>query len=95
LLCTFSGAHWARPYYDLRVTTPTWSWREQPVLEAVLRMSRQQVYATPDAIAAEAIMHLGDVDDGIYELVRAGYVETAEVPTDDGGKTTIVMLRGL
>jgi hypothetical protein len=77
------------------MTTPTWSWREQPVLEAVLRMSRRQEYATPDAIAAEAILHRSDVDDGIHELVRAGYVETAEVPTDDGGKTTIVMLRAL
>jgi hypothetical protein len=81
--------------YALAVTTPTWSWRELPVLEAVLRMTRRQEYATPEAISAEAILHLGDVDDGIRELVRAGFVETAEVPTDDGGKTTIVLLRAL
>lgn len=65
------------------------------MLEAVLRMSRRREYATPENIAAEAILHRDDVDDGIHELVRAGFVETAEVPTDDGGKTTIVFLRAL
>jgi hypothetical protein len=72
------------------VTAVSWSWRELPVLEAVLRLERLDQIATPEAIAAEAILHLDDVLAGIECLVGDGYLETLEIASDAGTRTTIV-----
>lgn len=72
------------------MTAVSWSWRELPVLEAVLRLERLDRIATPEVIAAEAIMHLDDVFDGIACLVEDGYLETLEINSDAGTRTTIV-----
>jgi hypothetical protein len=72
------------------VTAVSWSWRELPVLEAVLRLERLDQIATPEGIAAEAILHLDDVRAGIECLVGDGYLETLEITTDAGARTTIV-----
>ena len=72
------------------MTAVSWSWRELPVLEAVLRLERLDQIATPEGIAAEAILHLDDVLDGIACLVEDGYLETLEITSDGGTRTTIV-----
>jgi hypothetical protein len=72
------------------VTAVSWSWRELPVLEAVLRLERLDQIATPEAIAAEAILHLDDVLAGIACLVDDGYLETLEITSNAGTRTTIV-----
>jgi hypothetical protein len=61
------------------VAAETWSWREVPVLEAVLRLTRHEQLATPEAIAAEAILHPDDVGDAIRQLVADGFVELLHV----------------
>ena len=76
--------------YAPAVTAVSWSWRELPVLEAVLRLERLDQIATPETIAAEAILHLDDVRDGVVCLVDDGYLETLEITTDAGARTTIV-----
>jgi len=84
--------------YASRRVTDTWSWRELPVLEAVLRLGRLDQLATPDAVADEAIMHYGDVADGIARLVEMRFVETLEVASDGAALTVIeptAALRGL
>jgi hypothetical protein len=72
------------------MTERTWSWREMPVLEAVLRLTRRGELVTPENIAAEAILHFDDVCDGVAELIRAGYLDILEIVTDES--TTILSL---
>jgi hypothetical protein len=76
--------------YAPTVTAVSWLWRELPVLEAVLRLERLDQIATPETIAAEAILHLDDVRDGVIHLVDDGFLETLEITTDAGVRTTIV-----
>jgi hypothetical protein len=84
--------------YASRRVTDTWSWRELPVLEAVLRLGRLERLATPEAIADEAIMHVGDVADGIARLVEMRFVDTLELASN-GSVVRVVeptaALRGL
>jgi|tagenome__1003787_1003787.scaffolds.fasta_scaffold17358433_1 hypothetical protein len=72
------------------MTAVSWSWRELPVLEAVLRLERLDEIATPERIAAEAILHLDDVRAGIDCLVDDGYLETLDITTAQGAHTTVV-----
>ena len=53
------------------------SWRDIPVLEAILRLNRSGRIATPENIAAEALLHLGDVYDSIAALIKVGIIEVA------------------
>jgi hypothetical protein len=76
--------------YAPTVTAVSWSWRELPVLEAILRLGRLDQIATLETIAAEAILHLDDVRDGVVGLVDDGYLETLEITTDGGARTTVV-----
>jgi hypothetical protein len=61
------------------VAAGTWSWREVPVLEALLRLTRHDELATPETIAAEAILHPDDVTDAIRQLAADGFVELLRV----------------
>jgi DNA-binding MarR family transcriptional regulator len=72
------------------VTEATWSWREVPVLEAVLRLGRLGETATPASIADEAILHADDVSASISRLVDAGYLDVLDVDTGEHPRTTIV-----
>ena len=52
----------------------TTAWRDVPVLEAILRLTRAGRAPTPEVIADEALLHLGDVYDAIALLVSLDYV---------------------
>jgi hypothetical protein len=69
----------------------TESWREVPVLEAILRLNRTGRIATPERIAEEAILHLGNVYDSVAALVSAGYVEIDEAVSENASDSTIVI----
>jgi hypothetical protein len=58
------------------------TWRDVPVLESILRLDRAQESATPERIAEEAILHLGDVYDSIAHLVALEIVEVDEAPRE-------------
>lgn len=85
--------------YASGVSAGTWSWRDVPVLEAVLSLGRRDEIATPAAIAAEAILHYDDVSNSIAALVDAGYLDILGVASEELADTTIVTpsaaLRGL
>ena len=57
----------------------TASWRDLPALEAILRLNRGGIAATPERIAEEAILHLGDVYDSVAALVSSGFVDVEDV----------------
>jgi hypothetical protein len=60
------------------------------VLEAVLRLARHEQLATPELIAAEAILHPDDVRDAIGQLVDDGFVELLDISSDELGRVIIV-----
>jgi len=80
----------AGPSISLLDPLTTRSWRETPVLEAVLRLTRRNELVTPENIAAEAVLHFDDVCDGVAELIRAGYLDILEIVTDE--RTTILSI---
>ena len=45
-----------------------------PVFEAILRIARGNETVTPERIAQEALLHLGDVYDALAELVTRDYI---------------------
>jgi hypothetical protein len=61
------------------------AWRDIAVLETLLRLMRTGRVATPELIADEAILHLGDVYDGVAGLVAAGLVTVSEPDDRDDG----------
>jgi hypothetical protein len=67
------------------------TWRDLPVLEAILRLNRAGRTATPERIAEEAILHLGDVYDSVAALVSSGYVDVDEANPEDASDSTIVI----
>jgi hypothetical protein len=60
------------------------TWRDEPVLEAILRLARAGRLPTANAIAEEARLHLGDVYDAIAVLTAHRYVRigNTEKPGD-------------
>jgi hypothetical protein len=70
------------------------TWREIPVLEAILRLNRRRQLATPAQIADEAVLHLGDVYDSIAALVSAGIVNVADSPSEGPSDAIVVTLTG-
>ncbi len=72
------------------IMEPITLWRDVPVIEAILRLTRTQRVVTPRRIADEAVLHLNDVYDSIAHLVAAGYVAvTALEGGDDVGAIAI------
>ncbi len=68
----------------------SWGWRDAPVLEAVLRLTRAGGDATPEAIAYESILHVEDVHFAIEALAADGYVQVAPADSADIHSTLIV-----
>jgi hypothetical protein len=68
------------------------TWRDVPVLEAILRLDRRGELATPSQIADETILHVGDVYDSIAALVSAGVIEIVNPPSDGADDAIVVRL---
>ena len=60
------------------------------MLEAILRINRHGRLATPPTIAAEGVLHLGDVYDSIAALVTAGIVVVV-APSDDSAPDAVIV----
>jgi hypothetical protein len=67
-------------------TSSTWLWRELPVLEATIRLTRAGTEITPEHVADEAVLHLEDAQLGIDELVRRGFLDRLAVTNGHGGE---------
>ncbi len=71
---------------------PITLWRDVPVIEATLRLTRTQRTATAQTIADEAVLHLSDVYDSIAHLVAAGYVGVTSLDGDEDAGAVAVSL---
>lgn len=65
-------------------TGSTWLWRELPVLEATIRLTRAGTEITTEGVADEAVLHLEDAQLGIDELVRRGFLDRLTLEARDG-----------
>ena len=68
------------------------TWRDIPVLESILRIDRHHRVATPETIANEAVLHVGDVYDSVAALIAGGILEIVASPDDASSDTIIVKL---